>query len=47
METACYDEDPLGQKLDPFTGRPSTDTLCRYSATMRFYLYGARRLGII
>lgn len=44
--TDCCDESPFGQELDPFTGKPPVKNVKWYSATVLFYLYAAKRLGI-
>ena len=43
---ACADFFRFGQELDPFTGEPSPCSEW-YSSCMLFFLYGAKRLGII
>ncbi|MBQ3114911.1 MAG: hypothetical protein IJC06_02150 [Clostridia bacterium] len=44
--TKHFDTIKLGQELDPITGVPSPSSEW-YSSTMLFYLYSAKRLGII
>ncbi len=44
--TACFDRMPVGQELDPLTGSPSPSSPW-YSSGMLFYLWSARRLGIV
>lgn len=44
--TRCYGKIKLGQELDPFTGEPSTSSEW-YSSCMLFYIYAARRLGLV
>ncbi|MBQ3132663.1 MAG: alpha-L-rhamnosidase [Clostridia bacterium] len=44
--TRCYDTVKLGQELDPLTGEPSSCSEW-YSSCMLFYLYAARRLGLV
>ena len=45
--TACFEEVEFGQELDPFTGKAPTKDAKWYSSTVLFYLYSARRLGIV
>ena len=45
--TNCFDEVEFGQELDPFTGKAPTKLAKWYSSTVLFYLYSARRFGII
>ncbi len=42
--TKHYEEFPLGQEIDPITGKP-TGCSPWYSSAMLFYLYAAKRLG--
>lgn len=44
--TRCHDRFKFGQELDPFTGEPSACSEW-YSSCMLFYIYSARRLGIV
>ena len=44
--TACFERMPVGQELDPITGEPSPSAPW-YSSGMLFYLWSAKRLGII
>ena len=44
--TNCYDTMKLGQELDPFDGTPS-DCSQWYSSCMLFYVYSAKRLGLV
>ena len=44
--TEHFDMVKLGQELDPFTGIPSPSSEW-YSSTMLFYLYSAKRFGIV
>ena len=41
--TACFDKMPVGQELDPISGRPSPSAPW-YSSGMLFYLWSAKRL---
>ena len=45
--TNCFDEVEFGQELDPFTGKAPTKLVKWYSSTVLFYLYSAKRLGIV
>ena len=45
--TNCFDEVEFGQELDPFTGKAPTKLAKWYSSTVLFYLYSAKRLGIV
>lgn len=42
--TKHYEEFPLGQEIDPITGKP-TECSPWYSSAMIFYLYASKRLG--
>ena len=44
--TDCFDYFKLGQELDPITGKPTKSSQW-YSSCMLFYVYSARRLGIV
>ena len=44
--TRCFDRMPVGQELDPVTGEPSPSSPY-YSSGMLFFLYSAKRLGIL
>jgi hypothetical protein len=44
--TRSFDEVKFGQELDPITGEPSGCSEW-YSSAMLFYIYAARRLGLI
>ncbi len=44
--TDSFDSFKLGQELDPITGKASPSSEW-YSSTMLFYLYAAKRLGIV
>lgn len=44
--TDCFDDFKLGQELDPFTAKPSRSSQW-YSSCMLFYLYAAKRLGVV
>ena len=44
--TACFERMPVGQELDPVTGEPSPSAPW-YSSGMLFYLWSAKRSGII
>ena len=44
--TDCFDKMPVGQELDPVSGEPSPSSPW-YSTGMLFYLWSAKRLGIV
>ena len=44
--TDCFDMMKFGQELDPITGKPSPSSEW-YSSCMLFYIYSAKRLGLM